>query len=153
MAKHRSGWAIGSPKTFAAVLAGITSILLWIIAIAAFWKGTFTGEELVALTTGTTAGFTALLAYLMPDRGHVIARSFTEHPVEEVPYTPIPAEQKLRNHTATTYGSLCTLRPSWAVTWPLATLHRLTASGAAPAVRIEVSAYRAGRPRCPLRAC
>lgn len=92
MKKRGSGWTIISPKTFAAVLAGIASILFWTIAIATFWKGTFTSEELVALTTGTTAGITTLMAYLMPDRGYVIARSFTEHPVEEVPHTPTLTE-------------------------------------------------------------
>ncbi len=92
MRKRRSGWTIISPKTFAAVLAGIVSVLFWTIAIATFWKGTFTSEELVALTTGTTAGATTLLAYLMPDRGYVIARSLTEHPVEEVPRTSTKME-------------------------------------------------------------
>ena len=85
MRKHRSGWTIISPKTFAAVLAGIASILFWTIAVATFWKGTFTIEELAALTTGTTAGATTLMAYLMPDWGYVNARSLIEHPIEPVP--------------------------------------------------------------------
>lgn len=79
----RSGWTIISPKTFAATMAGALSILFWTIATATFWKGTFTAEELTALTTSTTTVVAALFAYLMPDKGYVHSRALVEHPIEE----------------------------------------------------------------------
>lgn len=71
-----------SPKVFAAAAAGMVSIVFWTIAVATFWKGTFTAETLTVLTTVTTTALSSLAAYLVSDKTYVHARSLVEHPME-----------------------------------------------------------------------
>ena len=65
-----------SPKTLGAAGAGMVSILFWTIAIATFWKSTFTIQELTALTTVTTTAAAFLAAWLAPDKKYVEGRAF-----------------------------------------------------------------------------
>lgn len=56
-----------SPKVTAAALASAVSTILWVVAAATVWKGTFSDVSLSALTGATSTVLAFLLGYVVRD--------------------------------------------------------------------------------------
>jgi hypothetical protein len=56
-----------SPKVLAGGFGAAVATVFWTIATMTFWKGTFTAEQLTALTGSTAVVISVLLGYLIRD--------------------------------------------------------------------------------------
>jgi hypothetical protein len=61
-----------SPKVLAGAFGAAVSTVFWTIAVATFWKGTFSPEQLAALVGSTGVVVGTLLGYLVRDPARVL---------------------------------------------------------------------------------
>jgi hypothetical protein len=60
-----------SPKVLAGAFGAAVSTVFWVIAVATFWKDTFTGEQLSALVGSTGVIVGTIMGYLVRDPARV----------------------------------------------------------------------------------